>query len=318
MKSMLPDHPVAITGLLRSIASAGTKPNPSLRCSESTISAAAVRAKASARGQVRVSSLILGAPSIEVTILAKSDEKWCGLPTFITRIRSVRSPKAARKAAIAPSGFLRSKDDAKLRETKTTSAVFDRPKSARPSKEGFGDSVASGSGTTLTRPGISGSNASAVNRDGAQTSWTKLAPGRQLGDATGNSQAQTPTTRRSRTKALGSLASISGNNGGLTCKRRAAPSGGMVVQLGGGGRSGVCAGNNGPISSGHVGTPRDNRPRNISRALSPRPEARENSPTRITPPQATGGVGAIFGAANADIQASRRRRRSDGNVRHRR
>ena len=45
MKSRLPDHPVAITGLPSNIASAGTRPNPSLRCNDSTTSAAAVSAR---------------------------------------------------------------------------------------------------------------------------------------------------------------------------------------------------------------------------------------------------------------------------------
>ena len=44
MNVILPDQPVAMTGLRNSIASASPSPKPSLRCSDSTMSDTAVNA----------------------------------------------------------------------------------------------------------------------------------------------------------------------------------------------------------------------------------------------------------------------------------
>ena len=81
--------------------------------------------------------------------------------------------------------------------------------------------------------------------------------------------------RRLRTTARGSRASTSGSSGGLRCSTSAAPAGGPASGGSGSRRSARCAGSRGPMSSGQAGTPSEARPRSMSRALSPRPEARE-------------------------------------------
>ena len=67
MKSTLPDQPVAITGLPSAMACAGTRPKPSERCSEITISAAAISPAMSASGSMPSIKRILPAPAIAVS-----------------------------------------------------------------------------------------------------------------------------------------------------------------------------------------------------------------------------------------------------------
>ncbi len=190
MKSRLPDQAVAITGRPSSIASAGISPKPSLRCRDSTMSAASVIAWASAAGSVRVSSRMLSAPATAARNVAKSAGKSAGLPTFSTSSRSARPAKAARKAATAPSGFLRSNDEARLNDTSVTTASAGQPNAARSSRAATGGATASGGVTTRTRPGSSGSSASAVKCDRTQAWCTNGTPTRQPGGATGSSHAQ--------------------------------------------------------------------------------------------------------------------------------
>ena len=71
---------------------------------------------------------------------------------------------------MAPNGFLRSNDDARLNDVNTTTAASGSPKSPRPSRDGRGDTAASGSVITRAWPEASGASASAANRDGAQMS----------------------------------------------------------------------------------------------------------------------------------------------------
>ena len=127
-----------------------------------------------------------------------------------------------------------------------------------------------------------------------------------------------PTTRRPFVTERGNRAMTNGNSGALTCSTSAAPGGGSVSGRGGGGMSAACAGSKGPMSIGHTGTPINSSALKVRRALSPSPDARENSPARISPSRAAGAFARIFGAARAAAQESARRRCRGGNNRQRR
>ncbi len=185
---------------------------------------------------------------------------------------------------MAASGFLRAKLLARLNDVRTMNASSGRPKSARPSAAGTGGAMATGCGTTRTRPGAKPSIEAAVKRDGTQISCTKRAPVRQAGGMVGSSQAQYPMIRRPSNAPLGSRRKASGSMGALTCTTSGAPGGGKVI--GSGARS---PGRGVPASINQLGTPRLTNPACMSRAPSPSPEARRHSP-QIARPALAGGA----------------------------
>src|ERR1700733_5527559 len=105
-------------------------------------------------------------------------------------MRSGRSPKAPRNAAMAANGFLRTKDDARLNDTSTTVASCARSKSALVATETTGGTMANGGGTILMRPVSRGSTAAAVKREGTLIWLTQAAAGRHSGGTSGISHAQ--------------------------------------------------------------------------------------------------------------------------------
>ena len=110
MYSMLPDQPVAITGLPKNIASAGPRPNPSERCSDRKQSQQRTRFFA---------SLSLSVASIRVTRSPKramsarnssavttSWEEWPSLSTSCNSAPG-RAASVRAKASTTAAGFLR-------------------------------------------------------------------------------------------------------------------------------------------------------------------------------------------------------------------
>lgn len=126
MNSRLPDQPVAITGLPSAMACAGTRPKPSERCREMTMSDAAISPSMSASGSMVSTSRILSAPAI-ASRSARSAH-WVAPPvtSLITSTRSSASPKARRKAAMAASGFLRAKAEPRCTTLSTIRASSGR------------------------------------------------------------------------------------------------------------------------------------------------------------------------------------------------
>ncbi len=108
------------------------------------MSLAAISACRSARFKVRASIWMFAAPAHAARSRAKSSGKWSGSVTLSTRIRSLRSPNAARCAATAASGFLRTKLLARLMTASVTTARSGRPNAARLSRLGAGGRKASG------------------------------------------------------------------------------------------------------------------------------------------------------------------------------
>ena len=187
-KSRLPDQPVLRPRRGRA-ASPRPAPGQNPRCGAATalMSAQAVSAcpVGGRRVSVRVSILMLVAPAGRVAECWRN-RRWHDRDCQVSAAaaESGRSPNACRNAAIAPSGFFRSKLEARLQDTSTTTASSGSPKSARPSAEGCGGATASGIGTVRTACAAPGGSqfrkASAVNDDSPQISCTNGRPARQV------------------------------------------------------------------------------------------------------------------------------------------
>ena len=95
MKSRLPDHAVATTGLPNAMACAGTRPKPSERCSEITMSAAAIRPIMSASGSMPSIRRILLAPATASSSARRAQSVAPLAISLITKIRSLRVAEGA-------------------------------------------------------------------------------------------------------------------------------------------------------------------------------------------------------------------------------
>ena len=127
-----------------------------------------------------------------------------------------------------PAGSCGTKEDARLNETRMTTASGGRPNAARSSAAGSGGTMPSGGRTTRTRPGNRGSSAVAVKQLGAQISCTKRAPRRHSGGTRGSSHDQWPTTSRPHSSERGSRSKASGSSGAFTCMTNGTPTGGSA------------------------------------------------------------------------------------------
>src|SRR5579871_5059111 len=191
MKSVLPDQPVAITGLPRAMASAMVSPRPSERCSETYTSHAAIKSSSSSRVQKPVSSET-------VWPLAASSMAWYtsgaidSLVHLMTRLAPSLGAKACLKARIAASGFLRWTLLAKSKTNAYTTSVSSTPRRSRPCDREPSRSGTMTGGTCTTGIGEMGVSALATKELVAQISSYSAKRSYHSSGNSGSSQNQTP------------------------------------------------------------------------------------------------------------------------------
>ncbi len=190
MNSVVADQSVATTGLPSSIASAATRPKPSLRCSDTTMSTAAVKRQGRGRRQRVGDHANIGS--------AGRGRELCEVLGGVMRISDLQNKHPVRaRAERHPEGFDRAE---RILPHERRGEV-----EGRECDHGLGRKVEIGATKRCRGKRIGGYRRrhhrnrhfdqrrhaqSAVNCDGAQTLCTKLAPSRQSGGATGSSQYQ--------------------------------------------------------------------------------------------------------------------------------
>ena len=147
MKSMLPDQPVATTGLPSCIASAGTRPKPSERWSDSTISTAAMRPDMSAGGSMTLMRRMFGAPAMRAPAHpARSARRR--VDQFDRQQPVGRVAEGAAKRGDGGQRIFAREAEPMWKAVSTISALSGRPRRARIS--GVGVTGGNGCGTTRT------------------------------------------------------------------------------------------------------------------------------------------------------------------------
>ena len=319
MNSMLPDQPVAITARPSSIASAGTRPKPSLRCSDSTMSAAAVRAWLSPAEASASPAGYSGHAAPPRASRAKSSGKCAGLPSFSTSSRSGAVAERRAEGGDRGSGFLRSKEEARLKDTSTTTAPPAGRKRARSSRDGAGGAAASGGGTTRTRPGSSVSIAAAVKRDGTQASCTNRTPvrhSRRQRPAVPRPSSRSPAARAATRAAAAAVRAAAGR---VDVDQQRRPRGQVGRPRGGAGRDGR-ADVDRPGRDAELPRAREHQPRDLAEPGGPPQFARDDQPgfrrkrpaARAGAPAAPSRAPAAPGAAGRERPPEAMQRDGDG------
>ena len=273
------------------------------------MSAAATMPRASASGRSAVSSRMLGAAPAW-RMVAQASGSCSGDVTRKRSMRSGRSPKAARKAAMAPMGFFRAAPEARL-ATATTSRTSAPTCSSARGMAVAGAPTVSGGGTR--RSGVlprTVAAACATKPDIAHTSWTRRAPARQAGDMVGSSQAQNPMTRRWPVRGP-SRRNAQGTTDGSPHRTKGASAGTV-----GSATRPACHGT--PRSTVQTATPVRCAAATRSLAASPRPEARESSPAITNPCRGGRGSATRGGTRHARARRATARRARGGRRRQRR